>query len=234
MPTPLHMLLTDKVEMCEGSRVLMKILNRLGVVTSSDTHDAFVTRVARSQRQRTVWDDLEPDIFTAASVDNFDMLQSHAAVYCGDQNRSYHGTTIQLFQSSSENKIESSTNTDQPIIHSFEECTRQETTSEFHSHEVSTDAPTWSHSLVPKKRGISNSPASSPHKLGKVGPKRRRTLVPRSLQQQLSYSVRDPISCPPASEHTNHQLSLNDNNDECKERERNWKIRCIRTCLPSK
>ena len=121
VPTPLHMLLSDTVEMCGGSRVLMKIMNRLGVVTSSDTHDAFVTRIARSQRHRTVWDDVESDVFTAASVDNFDMLQSHAAVYCGDLNRSYYIMAPPFSWFSHRTKLRSST-----INYSFiwSECTR--------------------------------------------------------------------------------------------------------------
>ena len=55
---------------------------------SLDTHDRFVTQ----------HNELSRGVITIASIDNFNMLQSYAAVYCGNQNRSYHGTTIQLVQ----------------------------------------------------------------------------------------------------------------------------------------
>ena len=97
-PTPIHNILADAVEVCSGSRHLLKILNRLGCTRSSDTHDRFVTQHAESRWCKDVWDELNSNVFTIASVDNFDILKSHSAVYCGDQNRSYHGTTLQLVQ----------------------------------------------------------------------------------------------------------------------------------------
>ena len=94
-PTPLHTLLADVIEVCGGSRNLIKILNQLGAVSSTDTPDHFVIAVAENQRERDIWCELPDNVFTVATADNFDMLQSLAAVYCGDQHRSYHGTMIQ-------------------------------------------------------------------------------------------------------------------------------------------
>ena len=57
---PTQNLLADVVEVCGGSRQFLKVLNRLGCVSSPDTHDRFVVLHAESQREKDtcIWDDL--------------------------------------------------------------------------------------------------------------------------------------------------------------------------------
>lgn len=43
--TMIHHLVADTNDVCGGSRQLMRVLNRLGVCVSADTHDRFVTQV---------------------------------------------------------------------------------------------------------------------------------------------------------------------------------------------
>ena len=52
--SPIHLALTDATEVCGGSRELIRILNRLGVVVSSDVHDNFVTTIAEKERQKKI------------------------------------------------------------------------------------------------------------------------------------------------------------------------------------
>ena len=144
----------------------MRLLNRLGCVSSPDTHDRFVTHHAVAKRERSIWDDLPKNVFTIASVDNFDMLQSYAAVYCGDQKRSYHGTTVQLVQPMAH--LEWS-HTESDIVHippvnmTTVQANHIDTPSTLDEVERS----------VQLRHPCSDSPLSSPHKLGKVGPKQR-------------------------------------------------------------
>ena len=53
--TALHHLVADTVEVNGGSRNLMRVLNRLVVSVSADTHDRLVTEVAEKQ---TTWSEL--------------------------------------------------------------------------------------------------------------------------------------------------------------------------------
>ena len=94
-PLPIHSIVADVVQMCGCSTVLLTLLYQLGVTTSYKTYDRFESNLLKS---KSVWDNLSPHLFTVVSVDNFDMLQSHAALYCGDRSRSYHGTTVQMVQ----------------------------------------------------------------------------------------------------------------------------------------
>ena len=150
--TTLHHLVADTVEVMGGSRQLIRVLNRLGVCVSPDTHDRLVTQVAETHKSKSIWSELSPCAFTIASADNIDFLQSHAAVYCGDQSRSYHGTTIQLVQ---------------PIPSLSSQGTRiNATTTPDHAQHTTV------HSCL-HKRHRPDSPSNSPHNHGKVGPKRR-------------------------------------------------------------
>ena len=97
-PTSIHHLIADLTEVCGGSHQLIRILNRLGCASSPDTHDRYVTQHAMAHHQPAIWNNISNNVFTIASVDNFDMLQSYAAVYCGNQQRNYHATTLRLVQ----------------------------------------------------------------------------------------------------------------------------------------
>ena len=142
---PIQNILADVVQVCGRSRVLLHILNHLGCTSSPDTYDRFVTSQAIRQRDQSVWDHLSEHVFTIVSADNFDILQSHAAVYYGNQSQSYHATTIQAVQPLPDLKVN---------------CLHIDTNLLL-SPEISS------------RRRHSTSPLSSPHQLGKDGPKRK-------------------------------------------------------------
>ena len=95
---PMHILLTDTIESFGGSTELVRILNRLGVVASKDTHARYIEHVVTRYQEGSHIRQLRPHGFTIASLDNLDFQASYVAVYCGDQHRSTHVTTIQVVQ----------------------------------------------------------------------------------------------------------------------------------------
>ena len=94
---PVHLLLTDVIKAGGGSSESVKILNRFGTIASEDTHSRLVTFVS-SMRTNEIYLELTPQAFRLASLDNIDVLMSHASAYAGKPSNIWHGTSIQCVE----------------------------------------------------------------------------------------------------------------------------------------
>ena len=95
---PMHNLLTDMVETLGGSTTLIRILNRLGICTSSDTLLRTIQHRVTERQNRGPEQECIPNTVTFISADNIDFIHSFAKVFCGNQLSSWHGTSIQAVQ----------------------------------------------------------------------------------------------------------------------------------------
>jgi hypothetical protein len=204
--TPFHNILADIVVCSGGSRELLKVLNRLGCTSSPDSYDRYVTYNAECQREKSIGEMLQKNVFTVASVDNFDMLQTHAAVY-HNKERSYHGTTVQVVQPNAQCII------DHSLINT-QTCPQSSSSICAYSHDSTTCITTTQGSItvneptqhatrqqpvaIPpittlvRRRSRTHSPSSSPHKNGKDGPKKRRTVAVKDLTKTLNIHAHLP------------------------------------------
>ena len=95
---PLQYLLSDAILCLGGSTELVKLFNRIGAVSSLDTHDRVATCAVEDRIARGISCELEPRTLTVVSMDNIDILQRHAMVSSAESKRSWHGTSVQAFQ----------------------------------------------------------------------------------------------------------------------------------------
>ena len=95
---PFQLILADSIDCYGGSTELLKILNRLDVCTSLDTLLQHIQTTVQQSDMKGILQDLDPSMLRMFSLDNIDFLKSYAQVYCGNQQLSWHGTTVQAVQ----------------------------------------------------------------------------------------------------------------------------------------
>ena len=76
----------------------MRLLNHLGACVSADTHARYVQYRVQKSKGEGPMSGYPDNAFAIISADNLDFVHSYARVYCGKQQSSWHGTTVQLVQ----------------------------------------------------------------------------------------------------------------------------------------
>ena len=138
-----HAVLSDVIESCGGSTELTTILNRFGICSSVDTLKRVIHSISLDRKNAGTRSLLVDKAFTVASTDNVDFLQSNAAVYSGNQHRSWHATSIQLVQQMLDTAIHSEQNTSRKrLLSTHGEATASETTEDSFSQHTNVPQPT--------------------------------------------------------------------------------------------
>jgi len=81
-PLLIHDLIADTVEMCGGSRELLRILNKLDYSSSPDTHDCFVAQHANNERTLSIWNELSSNALQLSSNAFIQLLQLTTLICC--------------------------------------------------------------------------------------------------------------------------------------------------------
>ena len=89
------MRLTDAIICHGGTAELVQVFNRIGGAAPLDAHERMIKQLARS---RDAESQLHESSFRVVSVDNIDILQSHAHVYTTAAEQSFHGTSVQCVE----------------------------------------------------------------------------------------------------------------------------------------
>ena len=181
-------------------------------------------------REKFFWDYISNEIFTIASVDSFDVLKSQAAVYCGDQYRTYRVTAIQITQPLPNITLATPLTLDP----------HETTTAPLHQHPASasnrqqwfmrsqmrnlnsskvlqhTEAQVHTRGNL-LKENLQHHQQILPNKPGKSGPKGRRTVAVKSLSDVLSmpklksHNVASNTETTPGDTCTANERQLNEN-----------------------
>ena len=92
---PFHILTADMIDCFGGSSQLLRIFNRLGICAGEDTLKRHIQSTIIQLQEKGILMGLDPSGVIMFTMDNIDFLCSHAQVFCGKQNLSWHGTTLQ-------------------------------------------------------------------------------------------------------------------------------------------
>ncbi len=90
--------MTDMVQPCGGSSRLLKLLNRLGVCASIETHGRYVQYRVEKRTREGQMSGYPENSFMIVSADNLDYVHKYTRSFNGKLETSWHGTTIQIVQ----------------------------------------------------------------------------------------------------------------------------------------
>ncbi|XP_065198289.1 uncharacterized protein LOC135829829 [Sycon ciliatum] len=92
---PLQLAVADVVETYSHSTTLLRMLARLGITASRDTFSRYKMHVVDERQRNGIQAEMQLGSISFVSIDNIDKDMPWKRMYCHDQKRGFHGTSVQ-------------------------------------------------------------------------------------------------------------------------------------------